>query len=529
MQRIAIIGGGIAGLSTGIYASQNGFEAVVLEQHRIPGGLCTGWSRRGPSGRYVFEGCIHYVLGLTPDGPFRRMWDELGVDRPVIPVDEIYTIRHPDGTILPVCADVDELARRMRAIAPGDARAIARFARDVKLFAKYEIPIDTPAEIPRWDKLRSLGREYPRFLASFLAYRLMSARTYARRFRHPVLRWIVGRLSGYPDYPAIWMLMVLSRLHRGEGGYPVGGSLEMSYDLEERLLRAGGTIRYGARVIGLRSVCQGSSRRRVTGVLLDDGEIVDADYVVAAGDLRHSLEWLRDAGIPSRPHELMLAALRPGHAVAQVSLGVRSCADELVARRLDAAENESVVLCPAQGIAGVPAHRVVVRQYRRDATIAPDGCRVITCQVETDFAWWAARAGSRAAYRAAKHELSARVIAALEKMVPGIAQCVEVTDVATPLTTERYTSNSLGSVHGVAPDRIGFAWPAGYRGPRGSRFFFAGHWLCPGGGIHRAAQSGRFAIGQICASVGRRFVAGDARLPGPRLESVPVAAAARAG
>ncbi|MFW5884570.1 MAG: hypothetical protein ACOCVW_03735, partial [bacterium] len=68
-------------------------------------------------------------------------------------VDELFTLRHPGGTALPVCADVDELARRMRAIAPYDARAVDRLVADIKLFAR------------------------------FIRYRFTSARSYARRFR----------------------------------------------------------------------------------------------------------------------------------------------------------------------------------------------------------------------------------------------------------------------------------------------------------------------------------------------------------
>ncbi|MFW6262132.1 MAG: hypothetical protein ACOC6J_11190, partial [Spirochaetota bacterium] len=146
-----------------------------------------------------------------------------------------------------------------------------------------------------------------------------------------------------------------------------------------------------------------------------------------------------------------------------------------------------------------------------DTSLAPGACRVITCQVETDFGWWARLASERSAYRAAKHDLGARVIGLLERLWPGVATSVEVMDVATPLTTERYTSNSMGSVHGTRPDRAGFAFPIAYRGPRASRCFFAGHWITPGGGIHRAAQSGRYAVQMICRAAGRPFVAPPAR------------------
>ena len=46
-KRIIIIGGGVAGLSAGIYAEQHGFHAVILEKNPVVGGMCVGWNRKG--------------------------------------------------------------------------------------------------------------------------------------------------------------------------------------------------------------------------------------------------------------------------------------------------------------------------------------------------------------------------------------------------------------------------------------------------------------------------------------------------
>ena len=51
MKKVIIIGGGIAGLSAGVYARRSGFDVTILEQHTIPGGNSTSWKRDG----YLFE------------------------------------------------------------------------------------------------------------------------------------------------------------------------------------------------------------------------------------------------------------------------------------------------------------------------------------------------------------------------------------------------------------------------------------------------------------------------------------------
>lgn len=61
-KKVIIIGAGVAGLSAGIYARRSGFDVTILEQHSIPGGMCTSWKRKG----YLFEGAMHWLTGSSP-------------------------------------------------------------------------------------------------------------------------------------------------------------------------------------------------------------------------------------------------------------------------------------------------------------------------------------------------------------------------------------------------------------------------------------------------------------------------------
>ncbi|TVQ22084.1 MAG: NAD(P)/FAD-dependent oxidoreductase [Spirochaetaceae bacterium] len=520
MQRVTIVGAGVAGLSAGIYAARNGFQTTIIEQHRVPGGLCTGWNRTIRGNRYTVEGCMHYVLGLTK-GAFRTMWDELGIDRNVEPVTELFTIgrapqrrtihgrtagpRRRGDESISVCADAREIGRRMLDRSPADRRAIERLVRDIELFAGYDLPVDTPAEIAPFRRITTLvsrlGAAYGAFLARFAATRLTSTRSYARRFRDPLLRWCVARMGGYPDYPAAWTLFVLSRFHRGEAGFPHGGSLGLGYDMEEQFLRLGGTIRYGAAVRGLES-----QKGRVTGVVLADGSVVNSDAVICAGDLATATRWAAEAGIGVGAQQRMVRRLSPATAVAQVSLAVRRVASP--AEPVEPTRHRSRVIYPSGSdggaLCGPQVSRIVLRDYGADPIAAPDGSNLITCQFETDFARWSDLGRKSSRYRTAKEALAERAVDLVRAVWPDLIGPTTVVDVSTPLTTERYTANTGGSVQGFRPDRRGFAYAAQYRARHGSGLYFAGHWLCPGGGIHRAAQSGRYAVRLLCRDTGAR-------------------------
>ena len=71
---IAIVGGGIAGLSAGCYGRMNGYQTTIFEMHDLPGGQCTAWTRNG----YTIDGCIHWLVGSSSANSFNKVWRELG-------------------------------------------------------------------------------------------------------------------------------------------------------------------------------------------------------------------------------------------------------------------------------------------------------------------------------------------------------------------------------------------------------------------------------------------------------------------
>jgi len=94
---IVIIGGGIAGLSAGIFAQANGLQATILEKHTLLGGECTGWDRKG----YHIDGCIHWLLGTKEGTPMNDLWRSVGaLDGVEIYHPETFlTYEHESGTV----------------------------------------------------------------------------------------------------------------------------------------------------------------------------------------------------------------------------------------------------------------------------------------------------------------------------------------------------------------------------------------------------------------------------------------------
>jgi phytoene dehydrogenase-like protein len=124
---------------------------------------------------------------------------------------------------------------------------------------------------------------------------------------------------------------------------------------------------------------------------------------------------------------------------------------------------------------------------------------------------WVELAADRSGGGAEKKRIADEVIERLDARYPGLAAQVEVVDVTTPLTYERYTSNWKGSMEGwlvttgiLARLMRGENMKKTLPGLEG--FYMVGQWVEPGGGVPAAALSGRNATQLLCHAARRPFV-----------------------
>ena len=76
-KKVVIIGAGLAGLSTGIYARLNGYETHIFEHGNQPGGVSATWKRKG----FTIDGGVHFYMGYRPGQPVHDLYRELGIDQ----------------------------------------------------------------------------------------------------------------------------------------------------------------------------------------------------------------------------------------------------------------------------------------------------------------------------------------------------------------------------------------------------------------------------------------------------------------
>jgi phytoene dehydrogenase-like protein len=152
--------------------------------------------------------------------------------------------------------------------------------------------------------------------------------------------------------------------------------------------------------------------------------------------------------------------------------------------------------------------RLSVHLYNHDNSLSPDGKTVLTIMIGTEYDYWKTLHDDITAYKTKKEEIARTVIGLLEQKFPGITSQVEMEDVATPVTFERYTGNWKGSFEGwlITPENSNvLVKPLSQSLPGLKNFYMCGQWIEPGGGLPTSVLSARRLIKRVCREEGRKF------------------------
>jgi phytoene dehydrogenase-like protein len=506
-RKIVIIGGGIAGLSTGCYGRMNGYDTEIFEMHSLPGGVCTGWKRKG----YTFDGCLHFLVGTGPENSLHQVWQELGAFEPkrVINHEVFGDIVMPDGRVLTQYADIDRLVASLQERLPDldkhDRAILDQLAADIKRCGTLKMPVRSASSgeanptglIAQASafirKVRGMWR-IRGFLPMFTRY-AGALTEYAVRFHNPVLRSFFPLAFPFPRIPAMSLLMMLSAIHRKEAGWPEGGSLELAASIARRYEALGGVIHYGAKVQEI-LVRDG----RAVGVRLADGSEHYGDEVISAADGHATLFGMLKGRYMSKELEDAYRTLPLYPPLVQISFGVNRDMTNVGIPRL-------TTLQPARPVAmgGTQASFLLLNNYAFDSTMAPRGKSTLSLLYQSPWEYWEALLGDKQAYLAEKARILADATAWLEARFPGISADIEATDVATPLTTVRYTGNFHGSYEGWQPAVETMKMKIQKRLPGLANFSMVGQWTAPFSGLPTVSVDGRIVIQEMCAQDGREF------------------------
>jgi phytoene dehydrogenase-like protein len=163
-------------------------------------------------------------------------------------------------------------------------------------------------------------------------------------------------------------------------------------------------------------------------------------------------------------------------------------------------------------LANHSCHEFELQTYGFDPSMAPAGKGVIKVELASQYSYWKELSSDGQRYADAKQDLAGRVIDILDnRYFTGLRQQVEVIDVSTLVTWERFTGGTMGL--GIYPNKkmsfVSAILGAGRVStlPGLSDFYFAGTWATSAGALFMNALSGKRVIQSICRRDKRDFTA----------------------
>jgi phytoene dehydrogenase-like protein len=444
---------------------------------------------------YTFDGCLHWLTGSAPGSGFYTVWNELDVlpGTPVVNHEVFNEYITPSGARVTHHADLERFTRTLLELAPEDRAFIEQLRADALLLGSRPMPLDPP---PRPGPLKMLLkiRKMRPFMDLYKRLGRLTVEEYVKGIRSRMLREVMSLIIPFFDFPAMHVVSLLSMLNARVAGWPVGGSLALARAIEKRYRDLGGAIRYGARVAEI-VVRDG----RAAGVRLTDGSLHEADEVIGAADGRSTLFGMLGGRYVSTALQKAYETLPLYTPLMQVSFGVNR-------DMRDAPRLTTYGFAKPLAVGGAEAAWLFVNNYGFDPTMAPSGKTAVTVNLWASYDYWERLSRDREAYRAEKDRVAADVLAWLDTVYPGISRDVEVTDVATPMTTVRYTGNYRGSYEGWRPTVKTVGLKLGNTLPGLAGFTMIGQWTAGFAGLPTVANDGRRVIRGLCEQDGKEFV-----------------------
>jgi phytoene dehydrogenase-like protein len=490
-KKVIIIGGGVAGLSAGIYGQLNGYDTEILEMHSLPGGQCTAWKRKD----YTFDYCIHWLVGSS-HGAFHDIWKETGAlngTTDIVNPETYLTIRLPEGEDFVIYSDVDRWEKYLVEMAPEDRKAIGRMCEDMRKMSTIQ-PFDKPSfQRNFFDYASMLGKSGPA-MRLFMKYKKMSIEDYFKEldFQSQVLKDRMGLIStAMADFSAIAFLFTLVWFSQKNAGYPLGGSMPFTLRMADRYKSLGGTFTPKAKVEKI--ICRG---RKAVGVRLTDGTIKYADYVVGACDLHALMYDMLDGQYVSPEIRRAFKEWPLFTPVVQVSFGINV--------PIESKYHTYQVLAPGEKIGSTTLKTGYgISNYNHDPLITPEGKCVMKLLFDSPFEIWEGMREEE--YKREKEWIREDAIRKLEEMYPEVKGHIEVVDVATPLTDIKFTGVHKGAFEGFLPTSQNMMKSISHKLKGLDNFYLTGQWLFPGGGLPPSAQSGKWLFQWITKKDRKKF------------------------
>jgi prolycopene isomerase len=483
---VIIIGAGVAGLVSALKLSRAGKKVLVLEQQHVPGGFASSFKRNG----FIFESAVHCVDALGEKGEIREFLKETGIDKKVafIELKNFCRIIYPEHDF------VLDFSRRnfiayLKSSFPQESRQLDKFFSGADAFYK-QIDSFRNSVLPLALRMALSPFLYRQVIQASC---LTAEQLIAKYIRDEKLRGILSEIWRYVGLSprrlgAFYFLLVQNGYLNEPTAYIKGGFNRLFTAMVEEIQRSGSRVQFNTLVN--RIITDGSGR--IKAVATKTGEEFQANAVIANANAIDTLTNFLDDDALKERYKKKLSGMQKSVSALQLYLGLDVPAKTLgmnefmfsIHTSYDNDEDFRYSLAGDYQRCGLQ----IVDHAQIDPTLVPEGKGNLLIMAYDTYSRW--QDLEEAVYKRRKEEAAGKLIQRAEKYLPGLSGHIEVMEVATPRTMQRFTLSPQGAIYGFAQTLAQSGIKRLSQETLVKGLFLAGAWTRPGHGVHGCFISG---------------------------------------
>jgi phytoene desaturase len=439
-KKVIIIGAGPGGLAAGMLLASKGYSVDIYEKEKKVGGRNSFFKM----GSYVFDiGPTFFMMKDVLEAIFTKSGKKLEDFVEVIKLDPMYRLKFADGRVLYPSPDKEKMKQTMENFSKGGFNGYLKYLEKEK---------------KKYDKLiPCLSIPYGK-VSDFFSKRLITAIPYldahkslygvlSRYFDDPDTRiafTFQAKYIGMSPWTAPGTFSIISYIEHGGGIYHITGGLNrLSHGMTEAFKQSKGRMHLSTPVKKILV-----ENGKAAGVVLGNGKIEKADYVIINADFAHAMTELVNPNNRKKWTDEVLAAKDYSCSTFMLYLGVKKEFKNIAHHSIIFAKDykRNVDEITKDMVLSEDFSFYVQNACVSDKTLAPRGKSTIYVLVPVP------NNKSRIDWDKEKHDFRSRIIEALETRggYKGLKDKIEEEKIVTPLDWSQDHSVYLGATFNLA-------------------------------------------------------------------------------
>lgn len=496
---VIVIGAGIGGLTCAAALVKGCRKVLVCEQHSQPGGYVTSFERKG----FAFDGGTQSLSWSCWIFPILK---DLGILDKTKLVKISYQIVTSDVDLK--LESIQTIVSELKRMFPEDSNGIETYFRIISEFIVDLTKIapafmDVAIPLRRWKKILfylKLPICHFRFLVKMIKYSKTTAKDLVDSYiTNEKLKFLLSSRSSIITEAMNWHWFI------EDNWWPVGGMQKLANLFAEMIKEGDGIISLGTKVEKILI-----ENRRAVGVKLENGNEIRSRFVVSNVDYKQTFTKLVGSIHLEKDFIKRVEKAKVSNSVLSVYLGVDVNKEAL--KKIRAQHVICYLAYERKSIKDPDFYKYcsdfwICIPSLVDDSLAPKGKSVIIIQASASYdymdKWQTENRKRTKAYKELKQKVANELIATAEKIIPELSKHIDVIEVATPLTMERYTLNTNGATTGWGEGFHKGFFGGSIRTPI-KNLYVVGHWSFNIGGVAPAMLAGKKAAEDILEKYNNR-------------------------